>query len=924
MKKHQFFLGSDFSAMQEKISSFGRGKRVLTLMVFLFASFSMQAANGSFGGGNGTSGNPYLIEDAADLDAVRNNLAAHYNLANNIDLTSYLSFGGAGYAKWGIAGWQPIGNGTVGNLFYGSFNGAGYKVTGLWINRPNETCVGLFGYITGAIFSNLGVETAIGNSVVGDQYVGGAIGYIAGFSGGSNVTNSYFTGTVIGNARVGGFTGYSDYSTISGCYSTGNVISANNYAGGFAGHFGYSTISYSYSTCAVSTGGMCCGGLIGETMGIGTIVNGCYATGNIMANGLYSNQIGGLIGVISSTTVTNSYATGNVSTIGERAGGLVGQVSTNSSIKYCYASGNVIAEDMVGGLVGQDGNVNYSIIQNCMAVNDSITILNVSSNYINRIVGYYSVQPISNVSNIYADSNTIVCIGSSVVTRNDDQFDNGTSTNAMYNLAFYTNAANWNMAAWNINPPSGIWNICDGLGLPFLRMQGINCPISAHNIFAQAGTNGTITPSGNVAVNNGSDQIFTFAANSCYIVDSLWIDGVYASDSIAVGSYTFKNVIADHKIKVSFKEKTILTVLTVGVCSKDLYVWKGKLLYQSGTYYDTLKTANGCDSILQLDLAIHPSENTYYTVVIHKGTIYSDDNFTNLTYDGWYYVTYQTIYGCDSFVFLNLVYMTPPELCMVSVNKNNKCELIWKRKGVEASYNIYREGTQSGQYNLIGNVSYDSLNKWVDATSTANIRSYRYKVAGVDASGNVSDLSPAHKTIHLTISTGFITKSWNLIWNEYEGTEISTYNIYRSTGNNVNNLSWVLMVSLPGGNTSYTDLMPPSGNNLNYLIEAVPEVPCVVSKSLSAIKSNIASTKMEDDGATPKIAVYPNPTTGQLIIDNGELVIKNIELFDVVGKLQESRMSDIGKSEIVLDISHLSAGIYFLKVDGKMLKVVKQ
>jgi hypothetical protein len=334
-----------------------------------------------------------------------------------------------------------------------------------------------------------------------------------------------------------------------------------------------------------------------------------------------------------------------------------------------------------------------------------------------------------------------------------------------------------------------------------------------------------------------------------------------------------------------------------------------------------LETANGCDSILQLDLTIHPSENTYYTVVIHKGTSYSDQNFTNLTYENFYYVTYQTIYGCDSFVFLTLVYAAPPELCMVSVNANNKCELIWKRKGVEASYNIYREGTQSGQYNLIGNVSYDSLNKWVDVTSSANVRSYRYKVAGVDASGNVSDLSFAHKTIHLTISAGFVAKSWNLIWNEYEGTKIVTYNIYRSTGNNANNLSWVLIESLPGGNTSYTDLTPSNGNNLNYLIEAVPEDPCIVSKSLSSIKSNIASIV---DSEISKLVVYPNPTTGKLQIINYDLQENStIEIFDVVGKLQQLEISKL-EIETTIDISHLSAGLYFLKIDGKTIKVVKQ
>jgi len=72
-----------------------------------------------------------------------------------------------------------------------------------------------------------------------------------------------------------------------------------------------------------------------------------------------------------------------------------------------------------------------------------------------------------------------------------------------------------------------------------------------------------------------------------------------------------------------------------------------------------------------------------------------------------------------------------------------------------------------------------------------------------------------------------------------------------------------------------------------------------------------------------EISVYPNPTTGQLTINNEQLTIKNVEIFDVVGKKQqaECRMQN---GEIEIDLSHLANGLYFLKVDGKMFKIIKQ
>jgi hypothetical protein len=89
--------------------------------------------------------------------------------------------------------------------------------------------------------------------------------------------------------------------------------------------------------------------------------------------------------------------------------------------------------------------------------------------------------------------------------------------------------------------------------------------------------------------------------------------------------------------------------------------------------------------------------------------------------------------------------------------------------------------------------------------------------------------------------------------------------------------------------------------------------------------------------------VYPNPTSGQLRIslpnpsERGAYEAENIEIYDVVGRKVgiytpltplEGGISNFeggrGMSEIIIDISHLSAGIYFLRIDGKTMKIVKQ
>ena len=64
-----------------------------------------------------------------------------------------------------------------------------------------------------------------------------------------------------------------------------------------------------------------------------------------------------------------------------------------------------------------------------------------------------------------------------------------------------------------------------------------------------------------------------------------------------------------------------------------------------------------------------------------------------------------------------------------------------------------------------------------------------------------------------------------------------------------------------------------------------------------------------------KLFLYPNPTTGKLKIENGELRIINVEVFDVYGRKQkaESRKQK-AEGEIEIDLSNLAAGVYFVKI----------
>ena len=70
-----------------------------------------------------------------------------------------------------------------------------------------------------------------------------------------------------------------------------------------------------------------------------------------------------------------------------------------------------------------------------------------------------------------------------------------------------------------------------------------------YTITATPGANGTITPSGAVKVDCGSDQAFTVSPSPCYQVADVLVDGTSKGP---LKSYTFTGVIAPHSISASF------------------------------------------------------------------------------------------------------------------------------------------------------------------------------------------------------------------------------------------------------------------------------------------------------------------------------------------------------------------------------------
>jgi hypothetical protein len=74
-----------------------------------------------------------------------------------------------------------------------------------------------------------------------------------------------------------------------------------------------------------------------------------------------------------------------------------------------------------------------------------------------------------------------------------------------------------------------------------------------------------------------------------------------------------------------------------------------------------------------------------------------------------------------------------------------------------------------------------------------------------------------------------------------------------------------------------------------------------------------------------KYLIYPNPTTGELTINNEQLIINNVEIFDIYGRVVSSHQLIASSAHHQINISHLNAGIYFIKINNEIAgKFVKE
>ncbi|NOQ71590.1 MAG: T9SS type A sorting domain-containing protein [Crocinitomix sp.] len=295
----------------------------------------------------------------------------------------------------------------------------------------------------------------------------------------------------------------------------------------------------------------------------------------------------------------------------------------------------------------------------------------------------------------------------------------------------------------------------------------------------------------------------------------------------------------------------------ITVCYGETYEIGDNIYDATGTYTDTLLNIDACDSIVTTTLVVNDSISESQTIELCFGETYT---IGGSTYDmtGSYVDTLSTIEGCDSIVHT--------ELFIEEENVFEQEMTICAGESVSVGASTYDE-TGSYEDVLVSATLCDST---VLTTLTV--------LPAIDVSISMVD--------ELTLTGGD------------PGVETTTF-------------QWIKCdpFEVIDGATEDTYTATENGS---YAI-VITDGDCVDTSACMDINSVGINSYLQD-----LVAIYPNPTTGQFIVDAGGWANTNftITITNQVGELVYHLSTS--KSKTNIDLSHLSSGIYIIKlIDGE-------
>lgn len=505
---------------------------------------TLQVADGTFATQQADPGLTQTtpVSSLNDLQDMQNDLAGNYYLTADIDASATSTWNGG-------EGFDPIGDGAT--PFTGTFDGGGYTISNLTINRPTINSQALFGYSTGKIAN----VTLSNPTITGRYYVAPLVGLLESQAGASGlVQNCHIIGGEVkaqgtGEALfqggcVGIVAGSASYPVlIYDCTTSCTVDHTNHHSiagynnigacGGFGGDFLYATVSNCRASGDVSAhdssgeGGSSCGGFA-YGIGRGCTISDCAATGNVSAGSSGTGGFAADIGVnTANTTLVRCSAQGTVtatvSSVGNECmvGGFAAQIygalnTYTVTIQDCYTWSTITAtssgENIYAGVFSPDIYRNTTTVDNCYGIG-TIDTTGDATPVEEAFSKQQTFQKAATVTNCFWDTEA------SGITASDYVASNGHVTSWM------KTQSNYEAAGWDFNT---VWEMTDyslavEVAESFNDGPGTHLDGESVCVYADAIPRGTFTMDGNdIADFNEADYTVVIAGlNYFSIYESL-------------------------------------------------------------------------------------------------------------------------------------------------------------------------------------------------------------------------------------------------------------------------------------------------------------------------------------------------------------------------------------------------------------------
>jgi len=369
------------------------------------------------------------------------------------------------------------------------------------------------------------------------------------------------------------------------------------------------------------------------------------------------------------------------------------------------------------------------------------------------------------------------------------------------------------------------------------------------------------------------------------IINYFWeIDSFYTDSSAilswqadTVGVFDLKLTInnpfcsKDTTVSVTIYPSIPITNTNQSICQGDSIQIGGVFQTSAGTYYDSLQTINGCDSVLSITLSVNPIYLSNTNDTICQGdSVLIYGNYENTA--GVYYDTLQTILGCDSVLaatlFLNANFNTSQnqEICQGD-------SIIL-----------------GGSYQTIGGVYYDSLQTINGCDSVLSTTLTVNPLPNVTLANFNPDTICSNSNA-VTLPNGSPSGG-----------------VYSGTGVN-------------GGTFDPNT----AGIGTHSIIYTYTDTnSCINSDSTFITVEQCVG--MDDLANDLGILIYPNPNTGLFTIEKSSELDKEVRvsLLDASSRVIIDKLIPKGQQKIEMDITSYSKGIYYLQMTVGDKVYVKQ